>query len=109
MKRIKARQSASSGVIANLTSSGPRAPSLLGCRPRWRILLRRRRQRLAHRLRPDLGADRSKGLDAWRQEIAIAINEAVQLPEQGCGFLVGKVKVHDPDVGSLTTGREPLG
>jgi hypothetical protein len=28
-------------------------------------------------------------LDARRQEIAIAVNEAVQLPEQGGGFVIG--------------------
>src|SRR6266404_1690156 len=46
-------------------------------------------QRLAHGLWPDLGADCLQGLDALRQEIAIAINEAVQLPEQGRSFFVG--------------------
>jgi hypothetical protein len=56
--------------------------------PFRRVLLWRRRQRLARGLRPDLGPDRFQGLDALRHEIAVAINEAVQLPEQGCGFFI---------------------
>jgi hypothetical protein len=41
-----------------------------------------------------------------RQKVAVAFNEAVQLPEQGCGFFVGQVKVHDAKMGSLTNGCE---
>jgi len=76
------------GAASRSGSSASRAPSLSRGRPRWRILLRRRWQRLAHRLRPDLGADRFQGLDAGRHKVAVAINEAVQLPEQGRGFFV---------------------
>ena len=50
--------------------------------------INRRRQRLARPLQPDLGADRFQGLDAGRHKVAVAINEAVQLPEQGRGFFV---------------------
>jgi hypothetical protein len=41
-----------------------------------------------------------------RHEIAVAINEAVQLAEQSGCFFFRQVKVHDPKIGSLTTGRE---
>ena len=43
---------------------------------------------------------------AKRHEIAVAIYDAVQLPEQGGGFVIGQVKVHDPEMGSLTKGCE---
>src|SRR6266478_5389082 len=87
-------------------SSAPRAPSLLRGRPRGRVLLWRRRQWVAHRLRSDLGADGLQGLDARRHEVAVAINEAVQFPEQSGRFFVGQVKVHVPKVGALTSGGE---
>ena len=77
------------GATSRPGGSAPRAPSLLRGGPRWRILLWQLRQCLAHGLRPDLGADGFQGLDARRQEIAVAINEGVQLPEQGrtpCGI-----------------------
>ena len=45
--------------------------------------------RLAHGLWPDLGADCFQGFDTLGHEVAIAINEAVQLPEQGRSFFVG--------------------
>jgi hypothetical protein len=60
------------------------------------------------RLWSDLGTDRFQGLGALRQEIAVAVDDAIRLPEQSRGFFVGQVKVHDPKMGSLTTGREPL-
>jgi hypothetical protein len=41
-----------------------------------------------------------------RREIAVAINDAVWLLEQGCGFFFGQVKVHDRQMG-LLLGGEP--
>ena len=38
--------------------------------------------------------------------LAVAINEAIQLPEQRRGFFIRQVKVHDPNMGSLTSGGE---
>src|ERR1700730_6092878 len=54
-----------------------------------------------------LGNYKFKVLMRGDMKIAIAINEGVQLPEQGCGFFVRQVKVHDPEMGSLTRGGEP--
>jgi hypothetical protein len=65
-----------SAVVSWASASVLRAASL----PHWPaagILPRWWRERLAHRLRPDLGADLLQGANALRHEIAIAVDDIV--------------------------------
>jgi hypothetical protein len=55
------------------------------------ILLRWRRWRPAHRIGTDLRPDLFQGFDARREEIAIAVEDVVELSQQGCGLLIGQV------------------
>jgi hypothetical protein len=56
---------------------------------------------------PDLGTDCFQGLDARRQKIAVAIaTRPSNSRSRALGFFVGQVKVHAPDMGSLTSGGE---
>jgi hypothetical protein len=58
-------------------------------------------------LRPDLGTDCFQGLDARQQKIAVAIAmRPSNSRSRARGFFVGQVKVHAPDMGSLTSGGE---
>jgi hypothetical protein len=62
-------QGSSATPAAFLPPTAP-LPRPSRCGPRGRVLLWRRRQRLAHRPRPDLGADRFLGLDAHPISVA---------------------------------------
>jgi hypothetical protein len=57
--------------------SAPTTSSLRCRRLRGSVMLRWRWQRVTHRLRSDFGADRLQGSDALRQEIAVAVDDAV--------------------------------
>jgi hypothetical protein len=48
-----------------------------------------RRQRLAHRRRLELVADRRQGPDARRERVPIAVDDAVKLAEQRGGLFFG--------------------
>jgi hypothetical protein len=65
-----------------------------------------RRQRLADRVGLDHRADLFEGADPGRERVPIAIDDAVELAQQGGGLFVGQVKVHDPHMGSLTFPAE---
>ena len=47
-----------------------------------------RRQRRAHRRRPDLVADRRQGPDARRERVPIAVDDVVELAQQRGGLFV---------------------
>jgi hypothetical protein len=64
------------------SAARPLAAPSRGGGPGGRISLRWRRwQRFARWLRPDLGADRLQCSDAVGQEVAVAIDEAVEFPD----------------------------
>ena len=65
-----------------------------------------RRQWFPNRLRTQLGADCSEHANAGRERKSITVNDAIQLTEQRGGFFFCQVKVHDLDIGSLTSSRE---
>ena len=65
-----------------------------------------RRQRLAHRVRLDQRADLFELADPGRERAPVAVNDPVELAQQGGGLFVSKVKVHDPHMGSLTFPAE---
>jgi len=54
----------------------------------------RRREGLAGRLRPELGADCFQRQDAGREREAVAFDEVVEFSEQGRGVFVCQLKVH---------------
>jgi hypothetical protein len=58
------------------------------CRSRRGVRLRRR-QRLAHRLRSELGKDRPQHSDARRERIAIVLDDGVKLLGESGDFVVG--------------------
>ena len=78
------------------------APSPRRSRPRRGIALGGRWQGLALRLGPDLGAYRLQGLDAVGEEVAVPVNKAVQLLQKKGSFVVGQVKGHDRNMGSVS-------
>ena len=41
--------------------------------------------------------------------MAVPVNQAVQLLQEEGGFVVAKVKGHDPKMGSFTNGRKGAG
>jgi hypothetical protein len=69
------------GGSSNLTAA-PRIGAL-------RLVMLQRRQRLAHRRRPELVADRRQGRDARREEIAIVFDNGVEFAEERGDFFVG--------------------
>jgi hypothetical protein len=64
------------------------------------------RSGLADRLRSELRAYRLQGLDTGREREAIGVDDVVELSEQGRRFFICQIESHDPDMGSLTNGRE---
>ena len=65
----------------------PISPASPAADPR-RLVMLQRRQRLAHRLRPELVSDRLQGLNARRQEIAVFVDDLFKLAEEEFCLLV---------------------
>jgi hypothetical protein len=49
----------------------------------------RRRQGLAHRLRAEFVDDRPQRADAWRERVAVVLDDIVKLLGESGGFFVG--------------------
>ena len=63
------------------------------------------------RLQPELGEYASQRADARRERVAVVLGDIVKLLGKSGGFVIGQVKVHDPDMGSRlpgSKGAEPL-
>ena len=92
-------------VAADHQALAPSAPS--PCRScARRLVMLRRRQGLAVRLRSELGEHRLQSLNAGRQRIAIIVNSPAQQRRERVGLFTGQIEHHLPQIGRFTKGGQ---
>jgi hypothetical protein len=66
----------------------------------------RHRERLADRLRPELGEDRPQRADARRERVAVILDYFVKLLGECGAFFAVRSRIIGPDLGSVIAGGE---